>query len=157
MKRRANKLKIYLDTSVITALFDKRNPEIMYWTNQLWEHKDEFNCYISNVVVAEIQETIDVHLRKAMLEAIQRISILEIDEEAEQPSNEYIYQGVVPKKYKKDALHIAIATVNDMDILMSWNYEHIVKRKTKEIVRMANILSGYHFIEIISPPEALEG
>lgn len=157
MKRRANKLKIYLDTSVISALFDKRSPEIMYWTNQFWENKDEFNCYISDVVVAEIQETIDVQLRDAMLEAIKGISILELNEEAEQLSNEYIFQGVVPKRYKKDALHIAIATVNDMDILVSWNYKHIVKRKTKEIVRMVNILSGYHFIEIISPPEALEG
>jgi len=66
-------------------------------------------------------------------------------------AEEYIVKGVIPVKYFEDALHIAVATVNSLDILISWNFEHIVKLKTKREVNVINVLLGYGEIEIIEP------
>ncbi|MFQ3675573.1 MAG: hypothetical protein SNJ64_03415, partial [Endomicrobiia bacterium] len=46
-------------------------------------------------------------------------------------TNKYILENIIPSKYRNDALHIAIAVVNDSDVVVSWNLEHIVKLKTK--------------------------
>ena len=54
-------------------------------------------------------------------------------------------------KHIEDAVHIAVATINSLDILVSWNFEHIVKLKTKREVNAVNVLLGYDPIEIIEP------
>ena len=151
------RLKIYLDTSVISALFDRRSSEMMRWTEEFWKIIDKYEVYISDVVITEIQETPDVKLKERMSEAIKSLVRLEMDEDAEKLSSEYVRYGAVPSKYRKDAIHIAITTVNHIEILVSWNYRHIVRRKTKEVVRMVNSLYGYPFIEIVAPPELLGG
>ncbi len=66
-------------------------------------------------------------------------------------AEEYVIRGVIPAKHIEDAIHIAIATVNSLDILVSWNFEHIVKLKTKREVNAINLLLGYNQIEIIEP------
>ena len=73
------------------------------------------------------------------------------DNEIKTLSEEYIARGVIPVKYIEDALHVAVATVNSLDILISWNFEHIVKLKTKREVNVINVLLGYDEIEIIEP------
>ncbi|MHA1521502.1 MAG: hypothetical protein ACTSRK_15070 [Promethearchaeota archaeon] len=65
-------------------------------------------------------------------------------------------QGAIPLKYAEDALHIAIAANNNMDYLLSWNFKHIVKLKTKNIVRLVNTIVKISQIEIITPAELLE-
>ncbi len=155
MKKR--KLKVYLDTSVISAIFDVKAPERLWWTQELWKSIDEFDIFISDVVLTEIQETPDLELRGRMMEISEDLKVLEIDEESEWLSREYIQYGAVPERYRSDALHIGIATVNEMDVLISWNYKHIVRRKTKKIVRMINELYDYQHLEIMAPPEILGG
>lgn len=51
----------------------------------------------------------------------------------------------------EDAVHIAIATVNSMDILVSWNFRHIVNLKTKREINAINLLNGYGHLEIVEP------
>lgn len=58
-------------------------------------------------------------------------------------------------KYRDDALHLAIASVENMDILVSWNFDHIVRLKTKHGVTGINTLLGHKVIDIISPSELL--
>ena len=53
-------------------------------------------------------------------------------------------------------MHIAIATVNDLDMIISMNFEHIVKRKTKIGTGNINALNGYRAVEIYSPMEVIE-
>ena len=73
----------------------------------------------------------------------------------EQLSGEYVKQGAVPEKYPEDAYHIAVAVVNDLDIVPSWNFRHIVRRKTKDIVNMVNTMQNQRHIEITTPGELL--
>ena len=67
----------------------------------------------------------------------------------------YIKNGAIPKSYPEDAMHIAIAAVNEIDYLLSWNFEHIVKIKTRKIISMVNTSLGYAHIEIITPAEII--
>ena len=62
-----------------------------------------------------------------------------------------ILRGTIPIKHIEDAIHIAIATVNSIDVLVSWNFKHIVKLKTKREINAANTLLGYNIIEIVEP------
>ena len=59
-------------------------------------------------------------------------------------------------KYEDDAFHIALASVNNLDVIVSWNFQHIVKLKTKREVNAINALLGYKAVEIYSPWEVVE-
>ena len=88
-----------------------------------------------------------------IMDFIKDFRLLEIGEEEEFLSNEYIEEEVIPKKYEDDALHIAVATTNAVDFLVSWNLGHIVKVKTRRMVNLINLKHGYKAIEIITPSE----
>ena len=65
-------------------------------------------------------------------------------------------QGIIPQKYRTDGVHIAVATVNDIDMIISMNFQHIVKRRTKLGTSSINILNGYRAVEIYTPMEVME-
>jgi hypothetical protein len=75
--------------------------------------------------------------------------------DAQRLANEYIRNGAVPVAYLNDALHIAISAVNGIDYLLSWNFRHIVRRKTMDIARMVNTLSDLGSTDIATPAELL--
>lgn len=153
------KLKIYLETSVINFIFDKSNPKEKEITLKLFDDikKGQYEAFISELVIAEIDKAphdIAVNLRNA----ISEINLIEltISEEVKFLADKYEEQGIIPRKYRNDALHIAIATVHNLDVLVSWNFEHIVKVRTKKEVMGINLLMGYKEIEIYSPWEVAE-
>ncbi len=65
----------------------------------------------------------------------------------------YIDEGLIPEKYENDALLIALTSVYSLDILVSWNFKHLVKRKTRIGANLINLKNGYKSIEILAPPE----
>jgi len=67
----------------------------------------------------------------------------------------YLQEGVVPAKFRDDARHIAVAVVNELDAVISWNYRHMVNIVTKRRVNAVNLKTGYKQIEILSPEEVL--
>ena len=73
----------------------------------------------------------------------------------EQLSQNYIRDGAIPEGYPEDAYHIAIAVTNNLDVVLSWNFRHIVRRKTKDIVNMVNSMHNFKHIEIMTPAELL--
>ncbi len=78
---------------------------------------------------------------------------LESTAEAEKLANIYISEGLIPKKYYNDALHIAIATKYKMDAIVSWNLTHIVKFKTKFQVKNINKKLKEKDVIICTPKE----
>jgi len=118
------KIRIYLDTSVISAYFDERNPERKFLTELFFKKIEMFDAYISEVVLAEIDDTRDVQLRAKLREKV--ISL----------TDEYVKHEATPSDYPEDALYIAISTMNEIDYLLSWNFEHIVRVKTRRIVNL---------------------
>lgn len=152
MKR---KMKVYLDTSVISALFDESNPERKSLTEAFFREIENFETFISEITRAEIERTLDDELRSKMRGAILEFLLLPLTAEIERIASEYIGHGAVPEGYPEDAYHIAIATINEVDYLLSWNFKHIVRRKTRDIVRMVNTLNNLRQIEIMTPAELL--
>ena len=119
--------------------------------------KGKYEVYISEVVIREINRASKEKAKK-LIELINEIvsEELPIDDEVIELAGRYITEGIIPEKYENGALHIGVASVNNLDAVISWNFEHIVKLKTKKEVTGVNAISGYKDIEIYSPWEVIE-
>ena len=154
------KLKICLDTSVISHLDAPDTPEKMNDTLALWEDikAAKYEVYISDLTIAELDRCPEPK-RTVMLSSLLDIEYVEInrDERAKQLSQLYFEVGGLPPKSKEDAAHIAIAAVNDCDIILSWNFKHIVNLRAMTAVEDVNIKKRYKNIRILSPTMLLDG
>ena len=150
-----HKLKVYLDTSVISALFDDRNPERKSLTESFFKEIDNYKVYVSDFTIAEIEKTPNNEIRNKMKDEISQFSLLTISDEIEELTQKILQSNAINKAYSEDAYHIAIAIINKMDFLLSWNFRHIVRKKTKDIIRMITTLNNLRQIEIITPAELL--
>lgn len=146
-------IKIYLDTSVISALFDTRTPERQRLTKKAWINFKNYEVYISEKVLYEINQTNDSQKRALLSEAISGYNVLAVTAESKDLANEYIKQGIFSEKYFSDALHVALASVNGINYLLSWNFNHLVKVKTRRLIVLVNAIKDYPAVEIITPPE----
>jgi len=153
------KIKYYLDTTIFNFVFAEGDTEKKDITLKLF--KDLFliadGIYISEEVIREISRAPEP--RKSQLEGLVRETnplLLEVDIEAEELAERYVKEGIIPERYRSDALHIAVAVINGIEVIISWNFEHIVKLKTRVMVNGVNRLLGYQEIEICSPEEVIE-
>ena len=146
------KTKVYLDTSVISALFDERTPERMKMTSILWSKLNDYEVFISELVIEELERA-NEQVRTKMVSSIKDFIVLKISKEVETLAETYIKQGIFPEKYFDDALHVALASVNQIGILLSWNFTHLVKLKTRRMVSIVNLSENIMPVEIASPPE----
>lgn len=144
--------RVYLDTSVISALFDSRAPERQSLTQVFWDSLKNYDVYISQKVLTEINDS-HAPLREKLLNIVKDFHILIITEESEDLAKEYVKNGIFPEKYYDDALHVALASVNNISYLLSWNFSHLVKVKTRRLVSLVNASKEYPPVEIIAPPE----
>jgi predicted nucleic acid-binding protein len=149
------KLKVYLETTLFNYYFDE-DREAHSATVRLFRDiaAGKYEAYTSDYVVDELEDT-KSDKREKMLALIGQynVTVIGLDTEAEQLADVYIEQGVIPVKYRTDGVHIAVAAVNDLDMIISMNFEHIVKRKTKLGTSSINTLKGYRAVEIYNPME----
>jgi hypothetical protein len=123
-------------------------------TLKLWEDIkiSKYKVYISDLTLAELDRCSEPK-RTDMLSSLLDIEYTEIflDERAKELSRLYFEVGGLPPKSKEDAAHIAIASVNDCDIILSWNFKHIVNLRAMTAVEDVNIKKRYKNIRILSP------
>lgn len=152
------KIKYYLETTVFNFVFADDDPAKKEITSKLFDNWTTLNgeMFISDIVIQEVSRAPGDKQVK-LIELIRKHSpiILSIDEEIRELADRYILEKLIPEKFRNDALHIAGAVVNDLDVVVSWNLEHIVKLKTKLGVEGINRLLGYKVIEIVTPEEVL--
>jgi predicted nucleic acid-binding protein len=150
------KFKLYLDTSIFNFAIADDVPHEKSVTLSLFDEikKGKHEIFISEVVILEVGKA-PTKVADSLQRLIKQLNPVElaVDEEIQTLADEYIKYGIVPPKYENDALHIAIASVNDLDVIVSWNFKHIVKVRTKREVTGVNVLMGYKEIEIYSPLE----
>ncbi len=150
------KLKLYIETSTISHAVSEQAPKFKESSLELFEmiKKGVYEASTSEVVIREINNAKE-EKAKQLMGVIKELDLerLEINEEIESLAEEYIKADLIPVKYIDDALHIAIATYYEMDAIVSYNFEHMVKWKTKHGVPSVNVLHGYKAIEIVSPME----
>ena len=153
------KLKVYLDTSVISYLKQDDAPEKTGITLNLWE-KFKTGCYdiyLSDVTVTEINKCNKEKLIfcNQKLSEIQYTN-LEITDDVFDLVDEIINTGILSEKSFEDCQHIAVAVLNECDAIISWNFKHLVNIKTIQGVRKIAHLKGFKDIEIINPITLLE-
>ena len=151
------KLKLYLDTTIFNYVFADDTPKERDITCQFFKQGNDFELFISDVVLGEIDRCFEPK-RKKMLELVSHhdMEILELNHAARGLAALYVKAGIIPIKYEADAFHVAIASVFSMDMILSWNFQHIVKFKTKREVAGINLLNGYQPLEIYSPMEVVD-
>lgn len=153
------KLKVYLDTSVISYLEQEDAPERMGDTKRLWEsfENGDFDVFLSQVTLNEIEQCPEPK-RSRLYEHLSRVeyTTLNVDEEILILAQKIIDMGILRQKSFDDCQHIAAAVVNNCDCIISWNFKHIVNLKTIRGVRAVTNLEGYRDIEIVNPSVLLE-
>ena len=152
------KLKIYLETTIFNYYFDE-NRDAHKSTIKLFEEiiEGKYEAYTSNYVIDELLQA-DEPKKSKMLDLIEKynIIVLKYNEESEALADKYIEMNIIPKNYKYDGIHIAIASINKLDYIFSLNFKHINKLKTKLMTENINIQEGYKGIIICSPMEVVE-
>ncbi len=149
------KQRIYIDTSVIGGYFDI---EFEIATRQLFERiiNKDFLVYFSEVNETEL-EFAPEHIRNIKkLIPVDCIRHIEIDDEIELLTQTYITEKALGKASENDAYHIALASVNRLDCLISWNFKHIVNFDKIKMFNSINMRLGYPLIDIRSPLEFLK-
>jgi len=150
--------KVYLETTLFNFYFDK-DRDAHADTVKLFEDIADgtYHAFTSLYVIDEL-ENAPREKRDRMMALIEQygITVLALNKEAEQLADNYVAQGVIPLRYRTDGVHIAVAAVNDLDMIISMNFQHIVKRKTKLATGNINVLNGYRPVEICTPMEVNE-
>jgi predicted nucleic acid-binding protein len=148
------KLRIYIDTSVIGGYFDN---EFEQETKELFQKftNKEYVAVISDITERELLAAPD-HVRRLLVNLKINFESLTTTQEVNTLADEYLNEKVVGATSKNDCLHIAIATINKVDILASWNFKHIVNIKRIRGYNSINIKNAYSAIEIRSPKDLID-
>jgi hypothetical protein len=148
-------MTVYADTSTIGGCFDE---EFQEWSIAL---VDEFKIGKKLIIISDLTLQELELAREEVREKIKEISkkyqiAIGITDEAIQLAETYINEGALTIKSYNDALHIALATLNNADVLASWNFRHIVNLNRIRLYNSINLKPGYRMIEIRTPREILE-
>jgi len=143
------KISLYLDTSVIGGYYDK---EFEQETQMLFQNiKDgKFDVFISNLTEEELENAPE-KVKKLLNDLKYRT--IEVSLQCKDLAKEYIRENVVGETSMDDCIHIATATVNNIDLLVSWNFKHIVNFQRIRGYNSINLKNGYKQLDIRSPKE----
>ncbi len=147
-------VRVYTDTSVLGGCEDA---EFADHSVRLMEGfvKGERVLVLSTLTVQELAAAPPEVRRRLASVPDAQIETLQLDAEANELAEAYVAAGVLTAKMRADAQHIAIATVGRVDVLVSWNFKHIVNLQRIHGYNSVNLRKGYPMIEIRTPREVL--
>lgn len=153
---------VYLETTFISYLVSRPSRDLLvaahqqttheWWTNR----RQDFECYVSQVVIDEALAG-DPEEAKKRMEKISAFPVLEVTEKAESLTRSILAGGTIPPRFVRDAAHIAVAAVNDVDYLLTWNCTHLANA---QIIRRVSVVcnrEGYNMPVICTPEELMGG
>lgn len=147
--------RIYLDTSVFGGYFD---PEFELWTKILFDKitQGEYKVIYSKLIDIELISAPE-RVRN-LVNSLSRdfLELVDISDQAVDLAESYLKENVVGKTSRADCIHIAIATLNNADVLVSWNFKHIVNINRIRGYNAVNYKLGNKILEIRTPREILE-
>ena len=147
-----DRLRIYIDTSVLGGCFDT---EFAVWSNGLVRdfRAGRLAPVLSDVTAAEVQDAPapvrDLHQEILLLAG----SLLPVTEEVVALVAAYAERGILPSKFRADMTHIALATLAEVDALVSWNFKHIVRLEKILLFNAVNAELEHKALSIFSPTE----
>ena len=153
------KLSLYLETSVWNFIFADDAPEKRDITKEFFINikQGQYEIFISQTVLNEIDRA-DERKRAQLMQLIKehQPKELNITQEVINLSKEYLLQKIIPEEKVEDAIHVTVATVYEMDALITWNNRHLANLRKMEIINGINLKEGYtKHIEIVNPMEVI--
>ncbi len=147
-------LRVYADTSVFGGVLD---PEFSAPSKKFFDEvaAGRFVLVISPVVEEELEQAPDT-IRSFFASVAEFASEVEITREAIALQQQYIERGVVAERSLTDALHVAMATVSECELIVSWNFKDIVHFEKIPKYNAVNVLNSYAHIDIHSPLEVIQ-
>ena len=155
------KKKVYIETTVVSYLTAKPSRDIVIAghqeaTRELWTKlSSRYEPYVSALVVQEAGKG-NPNQAQMRLAAIAKFPMLDIDDEALSLAEKIVAKKGIPVEYPEDALHIAVAAVNGIEVIITWNFAHLNNPFTRKKVRKIVEGEGYSCPEVCSPEELLE-
>jgi predicted nucleic acid-binding protein len=148
------RLLIYADASVIGGCED---PEFSEGSNALWRHfvDGRHLLALSAHTLRELQGAPEAVRQQLLLVPEEHQVVLADSRESSELADAYLRRGVLGPGSKADALHVALATTGNADVIVSWNFKHIVNLRRIRIYNSVNMEWGYGTIEIRTPEEVL--
>jgi hypothetical protein len=150
--------KLYLETSVWNQLEQSERPDFEETALKFFAvaRTGVFDLYISEVVLWEIDECRDPVRKEFLLNTIERFkpSLFVFDDEAQELRNKYVAAGVMSDTRRNryyDTAHVAIASVNEVRFLLTFNFVHLLKIAKIEAFNGVNLLNGYGEVQLVSP------
>ncbi|MDE0690364.1 MAG: type II toxin-antitoxin system VapC family toxin [Candidatus Poribacteria bacterium] len=162
IKYEAIKPKVYIETTVVSYLVARPSNDVTLAERQratraLWEnYSDTFEFIVSDIVITEIRQGNEIAAQRR-IEALAELTVLGLTPEAVALALELINAGAVPRESQTDAQHIAVAVVNGIERLISWNYKHIVNETKRQHIDQVCQVAGYQPIILCTPAELIEG
>jgi predicted nucleic acid-binding protein len=151
--------KFFFETTLFNAYHSTQSMIKQQYTRQFFQGAAEgrYVPYTSTAVIEELkQASQDLYEKMSALVDQFAIDVLQVTKEVERMADIYVAKGVIPEKYREDALHIAVASVNNLDAVVSYNFEHIAKLKTINRVALINLEERYKVISLPTPEEVIE-
>jgi predicted nucleic acid-binding protein len=150
-----NIARIYIDTSVFGGYFE---PEFELWTKILFNkiRKGDFKIIYSRLTDIELNPAPEKVRNLAKKLPEKYIEFIDVSDEALKLADHYIKENVVGKTSLSDCIHIALATLHNADVLVSWNFKHIVNVHRIRGYNSVNYKFGHKILEIRTPREILE-
>jgi len=146
--------RVYADTSVFGGCFDDEYAEA---SRQFFEQvrNGTFRLVVSDTTLLELTQAPE-QVRRILAELPpENVEHVQLFRETQELRDAYIAQGVVGPASARDAEHIAAATIADADLMVSWNFKHIVHYEKISGYQGVNLLKGYRAIRIHSPSEVI--
>ena len=155
------KERIYIETSVISYLTGRPARDVVIaahqeLTRQWWETRaSRFDILVSELVREEASGG-DAEAARRRMAAIGDIPVLKADDAAVTLAERLILHGPIPQQSAADALHIAIAAVNGLDYLLTWNCSHLANAAHRQRIAALVEAAGYVCPVICTPEELME-
>ena len=152
------KPKVYLETTIVSYLTTRSTRSVVMaamleQTRKWWaSERDRFDLFVSDIVIREASAGDAVAVRRRIM-ILNEIAAVESDAEAQALADVFLHNMALPAKAADDALHIAIAAVNQMEYLLTWNCRHIANAATRPKLEGLCLAEGYRCPIICTPPE----
>lgn len=154
------KRKVYIETSVASYLTARPSRDLVvaahqeltaeWWAN----HRERFELYISEIVLREAARGDESAAAKRLAE-LEGIDVLTLDDCARALARLFVERGLIPKKALEDAFHVAVATAQGMDFLLTWNCRHIANAEIVGRLEAACLELGYRMPTLCTPEQLM--
>jgi predicted nucleic acid-binding protein len=154
--------RVYLETTLISYLSSRPSRDLLVAAHQQvtydwWNsRRGAFDCFVSQIVIDEVSAGDPEEARRRM-EIIDMFPVLEVTEEAELLAKAILDSGAIPPRAVRDAAHIAVAAIHDLDYLLTWNCTHLANAQVIRRVSVVCNREGFQMPTVCTPEELMGG